>query len=520
MKLTKRKVLFAGIVGPLLVVAGFLVIEHFRGTHGLDRELQLLRAQGEAVDVPALTPPSSPAGLDGGWVFLSAVGHLGRLNINDVPSPWRGLTWGKARVATREKAWQRSLQPNATNLLTVEELAQTLETAKPDLVTIRDVLNRTNFCFDVRYSLNSTWLHLAPSRSASQWLRVASFERLVAGDLEGSLANLEALAALPRCQAEERLLISQLVALAEVDRGVSAIWEALQTPGWTEPQLARLQAAWAAGTNYAVAMARSFEMERAMDREMFEGMTLARLDALLGFAGVGVTGGGAATTRLQQHLDALREAGHRAFHRHVYLPLWSFAWSGQDEVRLLHQWTVSLQALREMASAHSFASIKARIPPASDDDTPPKSVRGYYDRCRYPVSLSLGESPWRALGKLAMVETMRQIALTAIVLRRYQLRHGQPAPDLRALVPEFLPAVPVDPMDGQPLRYRLKPDGGSLLYSVGEDSVDNGGEPTPTDPSSSSSFSMYRGRDLVWPAPATPREIEEAEKGNPNKARR
>jgi hypothetical protein len=34
--------------------------------------------------------------------------------------------------------------------------------------------------------------------------------------------------------------------------------------------------------------------------------------------------------------------------------------------------------------------------------------------------------------------------------------------------------VPVDPYDGQPLRYKLKQDG-VVIYSVGHDGVDNGG---------------------------------------------
>ena len=43
-------------------------------------------------------------------------------------------------------------------------------------------------------------------------------------------------------------------------------------------------------------------------------------------------------------------------------------------------------------------------------------------------------------------------------------------------VPEYLRRVPLDPFSGKPVIYRLE---GSnwLLYSVGEDGVDNGGEP-------------------------------------------
>ena len=43
-------------------------------------------------------------------------------------------------------------------------------------------------------------------------------------------------------------------------------------------------------------------------------------------------------------------------------------------------------------------------------------------------------------------------------------------------MPEFLAEVPVDPIDGQPLRYRRSADWLFRLWSVGDDGVDNGGE--------------------------------------------
>jgi hypothetical protein len=66
------------------------------------------------------------------------------------------------------------------------------------------------------------------------------------------------------------------------------------------------------------------------------------------------------------------------------------------------------------------------------------------------------------------------------------------------LVPEFLPAVPVDPADGQPLRYRAAAAGGFTLYSVGEDGVDDGGNPTNRQPASGSLY-WQDGKDWVWP---------------------
>jgi hypothetical protein len=78
---------------------------------------------------------------------------------------------------------------------------------------------------------------------------------------------------------------------------------------------------------------------------------------------------------------------------------------------------------------------------------------------------------------------------------------------LNDLVPIFLSSVPADFMDGKPLRYKLRSDGDFLLYSVGEDGNDDGGDPTPVPPSTS--FNWLSGRDIVWPRVATPAALEE-----------
>ena len=98
------------------------------------------------------------------------------------------------------------------------------------------------------------------------------------------------------------------------------------------------------------------------------------------------------------------------------------------------------------------------------------------------------------------LETHPSLTRSVIALKRYQLRHGKLPPNLDALVPDFLPAVLLDFMTGQPLKYRLKSGGGFLLYSVGEDGVDDGGDPRPTDPKKKV-ISLFDGRDYVWPKP-------------------
>ena len=59
-----------------------------------------------------------------------------------------------------------------------------------------------------------------------------------------------------------------------------------------------------------------------------------------------------------------------------------------------------------------------------------------------------------------------------IALHRYRMTHGKIPSQLGALVPEYLPSVPLDSYDDQPMRYA--PQEGTV-YSVGEDLEDSAG---------------------------------------------
>ena len=109
------------------------------------------------------------------------------------------------------------------------------------------------------------------------------------------------------------------------------------------------------------------------------------------------------------------------------------------------------------------------------------------------------------LWRIATAETMRRLLVTAIALERYRLRNGTYPDSLGALTPAWLTGQPMDFMDGQPLRYRRIADGRFLLYSVGLDCTDNGGQMRP--PSAHVGNSGRPGTDLVWPLPATPQEV-------------
>jgi hypothetical protein len=69
-----------------------------------------------------------------------------------------------------------------------------------------------------------------------------------------------------------------------------------------------------------------------------------------------------------------------------------------------------------------------------------------------------------------------RLGLTVIALEQFRAAHDNCYPSaLSELTPGCLSAVPLDPFDGQPLRYRTK-GSGYTLYSIGPDLKDDGGE--------------------------------------------
>jgi hypothetical protein len=64
---------------------------------------------------------------------------------------------------------------------------------------------------------------------------------------------------------------------------------------------------------------------------------------------------------------------------------------------------------------------------------------------------------------------------TDLAVRLFRQDEGRWPDSLDELVPGYLPGIPIDSYSGEPLRYQTQGDN-FLLYSVGKDGVDNGGQ--------------------------------------------
>jgi hypothetical protein len=80
----------------------------------------------------------------------------------------------------------------------------------------------------------------------------------------------------------------------------------------------------------------------------------------------------------------------------------------------------------------------------------------------------------RLVNRFHQAKAELRCATTALAAERYRLDKGRWPESLDALLPHYLPSVPADPFDGQPLRFSRLADG-VVIYSIGPDRTDDGG---------------------------------------------
>ena len=98
-------------------------------------------------------------------------------------------------------------------------------------------------------------------------------------------------------------------------------------------------------------------------------------------------------------------------------------------------------------------------------------------------------------------------ARVGLALERYRAAMGDYPGALAALAPEFLPAVPADIFNGQPLHYRRVP-GGVVVYSVGPNLRDDGGVEDRESNSGKDDPAWHAGKAAVLPPAAETKPAE------------
>jgi hypothetical protein len=494
--------IFIGLLVAIVILVS--VIHHYQLRAATNAYIAELKAQGEPMDLAQVLPPSVPANEDGSEIFL---GVATAFSSNQTLLSSNYFYGGMMMVAPG-KAMLRAAQPDLRDSTSTDswEAVRVSVAQNAELFTsVHRLIDKPNFDFGVGYEkgvaeLNFTNLHLPGLKAVAMRLGVASLGRLHRGDTAGAVTDVRTMLAIAKGMERERLMISELVRIAITTITVNDIWEILQSTNVTEQQLVALQND-CAGLEFFRAEEHALEMERVsgvITTKKWRGSTSTLMHELLMVEDMPWM-----TPEKSTAMDRIRLRS-RAMR-------WRYWWSYPDELRALKGYQALLDAPRSASTNYALSDVREELfskiyklsIPAADELaglSNPMKIDMHYLLSSSIVTLS------SVFKRVTTVETAKQLTIAAIALKRYQLKHAAYPENVTALFPEFVSAVPRDPMDGQPLRYQLKADGTFLLYSIGDDGKDDGGNPNP--PAGSTSVQWQRGRDWVWPQSATAEEIQ------------
>jgi len=103
--------------------------------------------------------------------------------------------------------------------------------------------------------------------------------------------------------------------------------------------------------------------------------------------------------------------------------------------------------------------------------------------------LAVGSGAARTMFRL---RAQQQVMTAALACERYRHDQGEYPNSLQQLMPDYLPEVPIDPMDGEPLRYRRAVEDTAVIYSISTDLEDDGGATDAND------YEATKEGDYVW----------------------
>lgn len=494
-----RKALIA--TGILILFAVLIpIIHHYQLRFATSACIAELKAKGEPLDLAKVLPPPVPADQNSTDTFRRAVVLFG----SDPSLLYQRPVYDCMKIIAPGKAMAFPDQPTAVNLKSTnswEEVAAAVAQNKEAFDLLQQIIDKPAFDFQIPYEqgvggIDFRALYIVELRDMTWRLQAATLSDLHRGDGGSAVKDVRAVLALINAMRSERLIVTESVRITLAGRAFGMTWEILQSTNITSEQLAPLQHDWEK-TQFVATQEDAIAMQRVINDMSIQNWRRSDADLLARLS----YGGPASAASINATVDELRLRSEIFY--------WRYWWSYQNELLALKGFQVLLDTSRFQKTNASWLLAKQQLTnnlaklaiPTNNGDS----------------ELHFAVPPWIVSGsdyfeRVLTEEAKKQLAAQAIALKRYQLKYGKYPPDLAALVPEFIPEVLRDPFDGQPLRYRLNPDGTFVLYSIGSDGKDDGGDATAIEQTEGG---FRQDRDVVWPRRATPQEIENFKKNSP-----
>jgi hypothetical protein len=397
----------------------------------IDSRLKTAKASGYPVNALELDAWYRPVSPDANMAFV-----YDRAFARFVPPANRGVTadYLKLKLPARKEAMSGDLRA---------EIAGVLANNQEALELLHQAATRPQSRYPINLTLGPNTLlpHLTPLKHASRLLEFEAIDALENGNAEKAVRSVQASLGLGRSLATEPLLISQLVRISLDAVSCRSLERVLNRARLSDLQLQALNSALLKAEN-PDALARALIGEQSIGFTLF---TTSYRDALA----VGPAGRSSRLETVAVDLlsPLIKATGFFQRDQVFYF----------DTMQLYLE-TLSLPSPRNLESAKR---AERRIDEAK---------RGYYI-----FSAMLLPAFSKTVQKNLEWAALLRVSQTALAIERFRLGHEDRVPDsLSALVPAYLPSVPVDPFDGQPLRYARRVEG-YVVYSIGPDGVDDGG---------------------------------------------
>lgn len=502
-----RKVLLTGFIVAVFLPACVLAFEHFRGKRQLAETIARLTALGERLDIAAIVPPPPHPASNGIERLRNSTGKLDEASRFHPPA-MRCVAPAQAIPTAHLKAWDRTARTNVS----WSDVSAWITDHEEDLAEIRAALAYPECRASLDYAAGFKLLlpHLSQLKSACIALSTHAALASRSGDLNEALADLRAMGRTTAALDHEPIVISHLVRTALVTITLNRAWDILHSRAWTDADLVRLDASLPTDSLLQASVS-ALEGERALGlltvRQLdAEGMAEMVWNPMGTAAG---TGAGTLSFSMPDNLDDATELASEltsalamSIRKHVLQPLWIFAYGDQATCAYL-------EGIQSLLTTVRKAAHDRRLPPGSPPNTLPfenPTTRSPWSRDSFAQNALAAIE--RTHHKAFIAEVQRDLLRTDIALQRFHLRHGRFPDSLSALVPDFLPSIPIDSIDGQPIRYRLDDHQRPILWSVGDNRVDDGGDALNTNPEGAgyATYFWWRSKDGVWPLPMTPED--------------
>ena len=416
------------LVLVVLIVAAGLWSWNIRLAQRVEEELAKIRAAGEPVTpeelnafyrVPKESADCTDLWLDAiapfhGEAYEEAYGELPIVGLGEGPIPPPGEPWADQTAA------EEFLEKYAESMRLMHEAARRGGAARYPI----------DFNEGIMAGVDARLEDIQRVRAGARMLALEARVRVRQGKVHAAAESIRTMLRLAESLGQEPMLVSQLVRMACGGIARKLLAELLADVDFPQEDLARLQADFAA-LNYDEGMVRAMIGERVLGIQAFQDPEKAGVDEMVKFRL------GPRNADLLLYLDLMNQA-------------------------------VAAAKLADPMRLQAAEQSNDRLKRIFDDG-------GIVTRTRYTFTALSTPAMAAAAHAEARSTAFSRCVVVRIALERYRRKHGELPERLDQLVPEFLGAVPRDPFDGKPLRYIIR-DGKPVLYSVGRDGADNGGQ--------------------------------------------